>query len=621
MSFFTFKPLAVAAALTFALSGLSGDAAEPPARSPLLLGPGFSAPFNLEEPFINVAQTRGAGWSFDIQGKGRMSGREAVEAGLADPATWMPTAESAQARFAAVAVFFPGAENFRDYYADTYVLDWKGDAFGFMQRWDGKGTTDRDKNSVTYKLSARTATHGSLRFSSIGEAFSDVRLYRKKHAALLEKGEVWNPAFIDHVKRYDIVRTMDLQSTNNSQIRRYDQIATMDEPWGQRSAILWPEPPFFSAPYEILFDLGVKADVAIWLTIPPQIGSPVSAADPSLRRENKPTRADPGKIADAARTHAKEILESPEWDVFAKEFVDRYLASGYPPSRPLYVELGNEIWNTAGGFYISSNYALGIGKSIEPKWQIGHGYGVLTARWMMALEKEFAARKIRPNVVYVVASHTANPWRTKQALDAMARYFKSTGVDPKAYFPKTAVAATNYYGHFREMSAAMFGAKDPAVYAPLWIAEIKKDPEAFADRVSALLVSGPKSVKANGPWIIAQWKEHERHAREAGSRLLGGYEGGSHLKPPEELARSPVFRDWWMDYHWGEKGAEVGRRINRDLTKAFPGAVIANYESVGVLSPDQPWLDGHYAKPTPVMEMWDEFARPDRVGAGAPAGE
>ena len=58
-----------------------------------------------------------------------------------------------------------------------------------------------------------------------------------------------------------------------------------------------------------------------------------------------------------------------------------------------------------------------------------------------------------------------DPWRTKLALDGLAAYLKSSGVDPKAYLAKTGVAATNYYGNFDDLSRAMFGSRDPEVYA------------------------------------------------------------------------------------------------------------------------------------------------------------
>lgn len=597
----------VAAALIAASITLACDAAQTSRTHQLLLGTGFSAPFNLEEPFINLAQTRAAAWVFGTKKARTVEGSEALAGGLIDPETYMPTGKTQGS--VSAGQFFPGAEKYRDWYADDYVLEWEGEARGFVQGWE-RAEIERSDNRVVYRLGPRQATSGVLRFAAIGDGFGKVRFYRRKYGPLLAAGKIWNPDFIDYVKRYDIVRTMDIQSTNNIQVRRFDQLATMDEPWGQRAGFGWPEAPFFSAPYEILFNLGVEADVAIWLTIPPEIGAPLSPADPSVRRQDNRARIDVEKFRATTAAHAKATLESPEWANFARQFADRYLASGYPAGRPLYVEIGNEIWNF--NFAVSTNYAAGIAQGIDPTWKIGHGYGVLTARFAMALEQEFAARKVRPNVVYVIASHVANPWRTKQALDGFSAYLKSAGADPDAYLAKTGVAVTNYYGQFDPLSQALFGEGRPKAYVPLWLAAIDEDPEGLAARVSGLLKGGA-SVKSSAPWLVARWKEHEAMARRGGSRFIGAYEGGSHLKPPKELARSAAFRRWWMDYHWGEDGADVARTVNETLIAAFPNAIIANYESIGDIRPESPWIDGHYAAPTPMMRMWDEFARPERV--------
>lgn len=614
---FVTRPRAFAVAFMLATAALACQAAEnapaPPARThQLLLGLGYSAPFNLEEPFINMAQTRAADWTFRTKARQPLEGASAVASGFLDPSTYMPTKKSGAADYASAGMFIPGAENFRDYYADTYVLDWKGDAYGMMQRWE-RAEGARTDNRVTYKLAPFEATGGSLRFRSVGDDFGSVRLYRQKYEALLDRGEVWNPDFIAYARRYDIVRTMDIQSTNNIQVRRFDQIAAMHEPWGQRATMSWPEPPFFSAPYEILFELGVKADVKIWLTIPPQIGAPISPANPSLRKEGKKYQIDAARFVAATAAHAKDTLESPEWDIFAREFADRYLASGYPLDRPLYVEIGNEIWNFRGGFLVSTNYAIGIAKGIDPKGNIGRGYGVLMARFMLALEREFARRKARPNVVYVIASHVANPWRTKQALEGFSDYVRAAGGDPKVFLAKTGVAVTNYYGHFDPLSKALFGTENRAEYVPLWLEAIRENPDELARRVSAQVTNGPASSKSTASWIVARWGEHKKLADQAGSRFIGAYEGGSHMVPPKELAQSETFSKWWRSYHWGEEGADVARTVNERLIAAFPDAIIANYESIGKIDVTSPWIDGHYAKPTPMLKMWDEFARPDRL--------
>lgn len=611
---------ALAAAILGCSALLACDAAErqPQERNyQLQLGLGPAVPYNLEEPFINIAQTRGTSWSFQTEAKEKLGGADAMNAGFLNPETYMPTAKSRSAKYAAVGVFFPRAENFRNYYADEYVLDWKGEAQGSMQRWEQTSRPRRTENSVVYSLKPHQVTESAMRFTSIGDGFSDVRLYRKKNAQLLEQGKIWNPAFIDYVRRYDVVRTMDVQATNNMPVRRFDQIARMDEPWGQSATVSWPETPFYGAPYEILFDLGVEADVAIWLTIPPQIGSPIAAGEPSLRQEGKAGRISAKKVKASASANAKKTLASPEWEVFASEFVERYLASGYPQSRPLYVEMANEIWNFAPPFVSSTNYAIGIAQGVNPNWKVGHGYGVLSARFMAALEKEFAKRKAKPNIVYVVASHTADPGRTRQALEGLVAELKALDEDPSKYLPKTGVAVTNYYGNFNAISKSLFGTPTPAEYAPMWIAAIREDPDALAEKVTKLLTDGPADVKLTSAWIVAHWRMHEAIATKAGSRFIGAYEGGSHLVPPEALAQSKPFLDWWLAYHWGEAGAGVARDVNRDLIEAFPGAIISNYKSIGRPGPQNPWIDGHPAAPTPMLKMWDEFARPDRAGQSA----
>jgi hypothetical protein len=603
--------LAAAGVLTEPSSAAGQE--EKPRHHQLQLGVGFSAPYNLEEPFINIAKTRAAGFEFEFGNKTRLGASEARADGILAPGTDMPTAKAGAAKYAAVAQFFSNTDDFRSFYADDYVLDWKGKAYGYMQRWDGRAPAERTDNSVAYSFKPQTFSRGFMRFSRIGEGFSDIRLYRKKYAPLLARGEIWNPAFVDYARRYDIVRTMDIQSINNSQVRRFDQVAGMDDAWGQRATMENPEPSTFGVPYEALFDLGVKADVKIWLHIPPQIGAPFSYVEPALRRKDKPGRLDAELFAAKTSTHAKETLKSPEWKLFARAFADRFVASGYPLDRPLYVEIGNEIWNNAAGFFISTAYARGIAKSFKPEWRVGHGYGVLSARFALALEEEFERRKLRPNVVYVIASHTTNPMRTRDALEGFAAYVESEGGDPKSLLKRTGVAATNYYGHFRDFSATLFKGPAPNGYAPLWLEAAASDPDAFSARLSKLLTDGPATLKGSGPWILAQWKEHRRIAEAAGSRFIGGYEGGSHFDLPDQLAKSPEFMAWWTEFHWGNDGAAVARTINQRLIDEFPGIIIANYQSIGNIAGDKPWIDGHYARPTPMMRMWDEFARPERV--------
>ena len=586
-------------------------AEETPRQHQLQLGLGYAAPYNLEEPFLNVAQLRAASWEFERRG-GRMKSPEAVSGGYLDAKTWMPTAKAGAFKNAAIAQFFSNAEGYETFYADEWVIDWKGKGYGFMHGWERRVKTERDKNSVAYALTPQNFDKGSLRFSQFGDDFSDIRLYRRKNAERLARGEIWNPVFLDYARRYDVLRTMDIQSTNNSQIRRFDQIATMTDPWGQGSTRAWPEPPFFSAPYEVLFDLGVRTGSKIWVTVPPQIGAPVSWADPSLRRKDKPERLNGELFTATTAKHAKQTLESDEWNIFAREFAKRLAASGYPADRPLYVELGNEMWNNAAGFFVSTAYARGVATAYNDKWRGGYGYGILSARMAMSFEKAFAELKIRPRIVYVLGTHTANPTRTRDALEGFSFYVEKSGGDAKALLKKTGVATTNYFGKFSDLTTLLFGETPAGEVTARWIAAAKKDPDGLGRKISAHVIDGPASAKATANWLVDHWGRHKAIAEEAGATFIGAYEGGSHMNLPAELAKSPAFMAFWRDYHWGEDGAGVAREVNRRLIEDFPGVMIANYLSMGRLNGSAPWNDGHYSAPTPMMRMWDEFGREGR---------
>ena len=133
------------------LAAGAAAAQETPRQHQLQLGLGYAAPYNLEEPFLNVAQLRAASWEFERRG-GRMKSPEAVAGGYLDAETWMPTAKAGEFKNAAIAQFFSNAEGYESFYADEWVIDWKGKGYGFMHGWERRVKTERYKNSVAYTL-------------------------------------------------------------------------------------------------------------------------------------------------------------------------------------------------------------------------------------------------------------------------------------------------------------------------------------------------------------------------------------------------------------------------------------------------------------------------------------
>jgi hypothetical protein len=195
----------------------------------------------------------------------------------------------------------------------------------------------------------------------------------------------------------------------------------------------------------------------------------------------------------------------------------------------------------------------------------------------------------------------------------MQSYLRSNGLDPDEYFPKTGVAVTNYFGHFESMSKTLFGVDKGPELVAAWEKAVREDPAGTAAKIKNHILNNPGTGRSTAARIVSKWKEHDQIAREYGGRVIGAYEGGSHLNIPDALAKSKTFVDWWMQFHWGEDGAELTRGVNKAILKEFPNAILSNYYSIGRPSPSAPWIDGHYAGTTPMMRVWEEFSRP--VGA------
>ena len=353
-------------------SAKAGDIPQNGRRHQLQLGLNFTASFNLEYPFLNMAKSTNGRWFYYLKGNEVLSTSEALTQGLLDPVTGLPRSMPDNAVRASGGQIFTQISNYPKYYAGNYTLEWDGDAHGVLHGHPRDLFFNDGPDKIKFSFTSETANTRSLQFAQIrGDGVKGIRLYRNEYKDLLEQGKTWNPEFLKLARGYDIIRTMDMQGTNNSPIRSYDDIATMDAAgWGSSHSQMWPPMPFYGVPYEVLFNLGVETERALWLHIPPQIGSPKHHFDPSLRKSDDPNKPDLQKLRAFAKENADQILSSPEWDKFADNFVSRLVASGYPDDRPLYIELGNEIWNFGGGFVFS--HLLRLGHWRRRHWRGGY---------------------------------------------------------------------------------------------------------------------------------------------------------------------------------------------------------------------------------------------------------
>lgn len=617
------KTLALICGLTFCIaligvtqsirSAIAQPAAD--AQAPYLtqIGPHALASYNVHEPFLNIAKTWNGEWQLEMQDGSILSAAQLRELGAIDTTNGMPSfmPEGGKA-FLGPGLFF-GASWFPDYYADNYVMSWEGRGYGFLTGQPSDMQTRIGPNKLTFAARFDNPNMRHVRFSRIGKnGPAHLSIYRRNHKKRIDNGELWNPRHIENLSNYDIIRTMDYQYTNASPITQFDEVATIeDAAWGRGLQTTWPAPPRYGVPYEVLFDLAKQTNSSLWLNAPPLIGAPFHIADPALRMDDKPDVISPQKVANNAKENAPEILTSTEWEEFAGQVIDRLIASGYPSDRMLYFELGNEIWNTAGGFAIHTNYAGGIAIAENPEWNFRHGYGMLSARWAMAFDTELKKRGRNQKITYVLGGQTAWPGSSSMAIEGFKHQLRLYENDRNTILKNTGVAIASYHGCFAPFSKMRFG--DPKNAATLRAFEkaIRNDANALSSDIHDFCLEGPATTLSTKNWVLSHWRQHNAIAKKEGIQFIGAYEGGAGDGLPSELSQSTKIKKFWESYLWGEDGADVARQINQALVDTFPGVILSNYISIGPVG-GPIWVDGGYDENTPMQQMWQEFSRKER---------
>lgn len=603
--------------MAFAPSVQTEDTAQTPEQSqpterPYLLqiGPHYLSTYTMEEPLLNLAKLWKGEWTLATDSSGELSAAQLREANLIDPETGMPRAIPDDGQSYRGPVLFSAARAAPGFYAGNYVAEWEGSAFGFVQGQPRDLMTRVGANKITFAI-RRDQTHPRwLRFSRVKkDGLTDFKVYRNEYRKLIKQGKIWNPRHLKNLRQYDIVRTMDYQSIIASPVTSFDMVARLDDPaWSSDLQTSWPAPPRYGAPYEIFFDLAKEANIALWLHAPPMIGAPFHLSDPAYRDDEKDDRVSRDKVLAVARAHGEAILASPKWEEFAGAVIDRAVAYDYPADRPLYFEVGNEIWNTLGEFGLHTFYADGIGKSINPKWGSRHGYGVLSARWALAFERELAKRNRKQNITYVLAGQTVAAYTSETAITGFQHYLRGNE-RARDIISKTGISVTNYHSCTEPFIKARFGdLYIPAAFEKMTEA-VQQDGEGLSQDLHDFCVNGPANKIMTKNMVLRMWRQHNKVAERAGMQFIGGYEGGSHDTPHQRIYDTRLLHDWWKEFHWGPLGADVNRQVNLALIDAFPGAIISNYGGMSAIG-GQPWFDGHYSQDTKMLEMWREFARP-----------
>ncbi len=407
-----------------------------------------------------------------------------------------------------------------------------------------------------------------------------IALFRKEDEAAYRAGRIYRPSYCAAVKPYDIVRTMDYQMTNSARAVAVDEIATM-------KAAFWNltdqdgrkyDPPYMSMPLEGVIALGVECGTEVWMHAPIGLGFPEV-----MRKAKVPEGV---KFHDFIAPHTDAIFASDEWEKYADALVAALKAQNYPEDRPLYLTIGNEVWNWGANFYYGTAYGNGVGAGLNYRTagdKTSIGYGALMAKLKISVDAALARAGRKQNITYVVERmQGANP--AIGSLNGAKTWLGQHGEDWADHAPGFALA-----------------------YAPYW----KVEWEEFAkpDEWRKMIAEKPEeTAKAFADFNIASFRkkefvwaeELEKQAAEPfGVRVLGMYEAGNHLK------KLPAFIDkqWRDDFIWGPEGGRANYEIYRMMAERFPGIVISNYALAGPVG-GEPWGEGPLGADNAYARSW-----------------
>lgn len=222
-----------------------------------------------------------------------------------------------------------------------------------------------------------------------GNYIRNIRVIRSQDEQLYQSGEIFNPLFIEKIKKFKVLRFMDWMGTNGS-----EQKAWSNRPKPESSSYAYRG----NVPVEVMVTLANKVQAEPWFNMP--------------------------------HLAADEYMTN-----FAKTVKD-----SLDPKLKVYVEYSNEVWNWS---FPQSHYALKQGKA---KWgDKGDAYmqwhGMRTAQMCDIWKGVFGEQKDR--VVCVLGTQRA--WRDLETSALECSYWVAEGNKPCYQHGLDALAVAGYF--------------------------------------------------------------------------------------------------------------------------------------------------------------------------------
>lgn len=295
-----------------------------------------------------------------------------------------------------------------------------------------------------------------------GEYIRNIRMVKEEDENNTAK---FNSKFLERIKPFRVLRFMDWQRTNNSNLSTWQDRARVENATYATDK---------GVPVEVMVELSNTLQRPPWFNIPHQ-------ADDIFIRE-----------------FAKTV----------KKYLDRNI--------PIYIEYSNEVWN---GIFDQSSW---VERQAEALWSDSsesgftkkiNWYGMRTAQMCAIFKAEFADQPKR--VTCVLASQAANSWTASQALSCPLVLDKncSENIDALAIAP--------YFGNY-------LGTPSNQSEVENWTSEPDNGLEMlFGELTEGGILSNSKEGGALGESLM--WMSQNKAVANAYNLSLIAYEGGQHL--------------------------------------------------------------------------------------------
>lgn len=411
--------------------------------------------------------------------------------------------------------------------------------------FDGQGTLDVTGRGRVIKrepglhVFAYTPGPGlvgiAIRDTVAVDPIRNIRVIKEDQVAAYQSGAVFNPVWLDRLGRVDTVRFMDWMNTNDSPVKRLDQL-----PLESDFSYAWR-----GAPLSVIVDLANTMQADPWLTLP--------------------------HLADNA--FVQKVAET------VRDTLD--------PDLVAHVEYSNEVWNF---IFEQARWAQG---QAETLWgDIGDGwmqfYGKRAAEVMQIWTDAYGAQA-EGRLKRIVSVHTGWP-ELEQAVLYGDEAQAALGFAPADMFD--AYAVTGYFGYeIGEVGAlqdafTLSEAKADADGRAEGLSRVALREYVSRHRFDGVMDQALEQVR-NGSWrelTQTLWPYHAGAAANAGLELIM-YEGGTHAAPIGEAIEDDRLVNFLIGFSYSpQMGA-----LYRDTLAAWAGLTDSPFNAFVDVAPPSQW--------------------------------